>query len=247
MRQTRNHFSDGRYLVIEIFTGLILGLLSATLSESFGHRIFGHPNAHQLKLYFKYPRFFAPFLRAYYHHFVIHHENTFQQDVLTQFRNENEKHALDRWIAKEFPTDFANLIWREKYNLTLKGLQGILPFAIPFLTGPLFIALIFGRVSFAASLTVAFLPVLMSKYIHPFIHQPELLSLAPRPVQLIAKTRYMKWIFRNHYLHHLHVESNYNLLLGGDRILRVHREPTHREAEELARLWRKFEGAWQNT
>jgi len=224
----------------EIILGLLLGFLSATISESIGHKIFGHPGPFQLKIYFKYPNFFAPFLRAYFHHYVIHHKKTYKTDIVTQFESPIHKAEVDTWIAREFPTEFANLIWEEQYNLTLKGVSGILPFAIPFFTGPIVIAILFGKIAFFTSLITGLVPVLMSKYIHPFIHQPERMSEAPFVVQLIAKTKYMQWIFKNHYMHHKYLDTNFNLLLGGDYLVGAHRQATIEEKNNIQKLWLKF-------
>ncbi len=225
----------------DIFLGLILGLLSATIFESVGHRVFGHPSSGQLRLYFSYPRFFAPFLRAYYHHFVVHHELTYQTDILTQFRSQQEKERIDSWIAQKFPIDFACLIWKEQYNLTLKGLQGTLPFALPFLTGPLLISYFFGPTVGLASLLTAFVPVFMSKYLHPLVHKPELWAQAPTFFKKISRTRYMRWVFENHLLHHKHLNCNFNLLLGGDYLVGAHRFPSGKEKVEIQKLWERFQ------
>ncbi|MES3037719.1 MAG: hypothetical protein V4736_07420 [Bdellovibrionota bacterium] len=226
--------------MISVILGLALGLLSATCIESFGHRIFGHPSRLQLKLYFKYPKFFAPFLRAYYQHLVIHHGKTYQVDILTQFKDAEEKNQVDTWIAQQFPENFANLIWKERYNLTLEGVEGTLPFAIPFTTGPIIIAYFFGPTAFVASLLTAYIPVLMSKFIHPLIHHPEDIETSHPIVRAISRTKYMQKIFQNHFLHHKRMDTNFNLLLGGDYILGVHETPTEDESVELENLLYKF-------
>lgn len=232
--------------MIEVLIGILLGLLSGTVTESVGHKFFGHPSAWQLKLYFKYPRLFAPVLRAYYHHGVIHHEKTYQKDILTQFESADEKQKIDTWIESKFDRDFAELIWAERYNLTLKGVQGTLPFALPFTFGPLLIGALFGPVAFLASLIPAYLPVALSKFLHPLVHAPEDLIDSPAVLRALAKTPYMKAMLKNHYLHHLHPEANFNLMLGGDYIVGVHRKASQAEEADFASIWTRYESSWDS-
>lgn len=225
-------------------SGLLLGLLSATLSESMGHRVFGHPAAWQLKLYFRFPRLFAPFLRCYYQHGVIHHEKSFLKDTLVQFESKEHKQEVDSWIQKSFSRDFAELIWAERYNLTLVGVKGTLPFALPFLFGPLVILFTLGPIAFLASLFSAFIPVLLSKFVHPLIHTPKDLNQSSDFLRWIARSPYMRWASQNHFLHHRHPAKNFNLLPGGDYLLGHHQKPTALESAEFSRIWQRFEAAW---
>lgn len=232
--------------MITISLGLILGLLSGTITESFGHKFFGHPSAWQLKLYFKCPKLFYPMLKAYYHHSVIHHEHTFKENILQQFKNEEDKQKVDAWIRNTFSKSFSALIFSEQYNLTLKGISGILPFALPFTFGPILIFFSFGKVAFFASLVTAYTPVLMSKYIHPLVHVPLGLVDTPWIAKKISRTTYMKKILQNHFLHHKYLDTNFNLLLGGDKILGLYRQPTDDEKIELEDVWKQFKGIQNN-
>jgi hypothetical protein len=224
-----------------LFLGLLFGFLSATVTESLGHRFTGHPGPRQRRLYLKYPRLFHIFLKPYYQHLVIHHHRTFKGNFFDQFRDELEKKELDTWISRKFSKQFSELIWVERYNLTLKGISGTLPFAIPFTAGPLLIGMVFGWTAFFASLLTAFIPVWMSKFIHPLVHLPEETHLAHPLIQWLMKTSYMKMVFKNHYLHHQQLETNFNLLLGGDYIVGHHRAPTIEEAVALESLLPEFE------
>lgn len=225
----------------EIILGTLLGLLSATVTESFGHRFFGHPSRWQLKLYFKYPHLFYPVLKAYYQHLVIHHHKTYQLDLFTQFRDAEEKREIDSWIRSKFSRKFANLIWLERYNLTLKGVDGTLPFVLPFFVGPILIGLVLGPVAFGASAVMAFVPMLFSKYLHPLVHHPEEISSASLIVQRVARTKYMRRVVQNHFLHHKYSDTNFNLLLGGDYLLGVRQRMSKEDHLEFEALMEKFD------
>ncbi|MGZ3661145.1 MAG: YiiX/YebB-like N1pC/P60 family cysteine hydrolase [Bdellovibrionota bacterium] len=224
-----------------ILAGLALGLLFGTIFESVGHKFFGHPSRWQLQIYFRYPRVFDPFLRAHYHHFVIHHEKTYQTHMFRQFDSEEHKAEVDSWIARTFPADFAELVWRERYNLTLVGVRGTLPFALPFCTGTLLIWALLGPVAAVASLFTAFTPVLMSKFIHPAVHDPRDFAKAGPVARRIIASRYMRRIIANHFLHHRHLDTNFNLLLGGDHLVGLYKHPSPGEKTELAALFGEFD------
>ncbi len=228
-----------------VLLGIALGLLSATLTESLGHKLTGHPGPRQRRLYFRYPELFRPFLQPIFQHLVIHHHKTFQgtqaEAFFQQFPDPQRQLSVDAWIAERFPADFASLIWREKYNLTLRGLSGILPFALPFCAGPLLIALLLGRYAFLGSLLTAFIPVWLSKYIHPLVHLPEQTAQAHPFTRWLMKTNYMRRVLRNHFLHHQEPETNFNLLLGGDYLVGLHRKATAEEEKALIELTREFD------
>jgi hypothetical protein len=228
-------------LAAGILLGIFLGLLSATVTESLGHKFTGHPGPALRRLYLRHPRLFFPFLRPLYQHLVIHHHKTFTGRFFDQFDSARHKLEVDAWIAMKFPSDFSALIWREKYNLTLRGVTGVLPFAIPFCVGPLLIFLTLGPVAFWGSLMTAFIPVWLSKYVHPLIHLPEDVARAHPFVRWLMRTGYMRRVFRNHYLHHQHLGTNFNLLLGGDYLVFLHRRATAKEEEELELLLLEFD------
>ncbi len=221
--------------------GAALGLLFATIFESVGHKFFGHPSAWQLRIYFRFPRLFDPFLRCYYHHYVIHHEMTYQRSLLEQFESADDKIRVDTWIRDSFPEDFSSLVFRERYNLTLLGVQGILPFALPFTAGPALVGALFGWKAALGALFTSFTPVLMSKFIHPLVHDPRGEAKAGPIRRFISRSRYMRRVVANHFMHHRHMETNFNLLLGGDHLVGLYRKPSAAEEAEINELLAKFD------
>lgn len=223
-----------------VILGFFLGILSATLSESFFHKFFGHPNKSRVNFYFKYPKFFAVCLKPYFHHWVIHHEKTYQTHMFKQFDSKKHKEETDEWIRHNMDKKFAELIFEERYNLTLKGLIGTIPFAVPFCIGPALIYNFLGWQAFIGCLFTAYLPVLFSKVIHPLVHNPQETKNHNKFIQWFMRTKYAERILLNHYLHHNEGDTNFNLQLGGDYLLKLHRRPTDFEEQEYQQLLQDF-------
>jgi hypothetical protein len=221
-------------IALQILLGLLVGYLLATLAESFLHHHVAHAGARVRKFWLRHPRFFAPFLRSYYSHHVIHHARTYRGDYVTQFRSKEEQEALDRAM----PPHWLERIKREEYGLTLKG-WGILLFVGPVLpVVPLLYWLAGPWTTGAAVVPLLFVYPLMSKWIHPLLHlaHDDALGRATPLQAWLLRTRYMKAVLRGHYLHHRYITCNYNLLLGGDFLRGVHRRSSPRDLEEMARL-----------
>ncbi len=223
-----------------VLIGVMLGYLSATISESYFHMFFGHPYEAMRKLYFKNTRFFKACLKPYYQHYVIHHHKTFLNHFFNQFDNKKQKKKVDKWIDHNFDKDFKNLIWIERYNLTLKGLSGTLPFAGPFCIGPIIIYNFLGLEAFLGCLITAYIPVWMSKYIHPLLHAPEETYKHSTFIQWFMKTKYMEKVLLNHFLHHHDGSKNFNLLLGGDQLIGLYRRGSDEELTEYKELLKEF-------
>ena len=223
-----------------MFLGMILGLISATISESFFHMFFGHPFEIVKKLYFKNTSIFSACLKPYYQHFVIHHKKTYLKHFFSQFDSKEHKERVDNWIVKNFDEEFKNLIWIERYNLTLKGFIGTLPFAGPFCIGPALICYFLGIEAFLGCLVTSYIPVWMSKYIHPLIHAPEETHKHGTFVRWFMKTRYAERVLLNHFLHHNNGNKNFNLFLGGDYLIGLHRSGSPDELVEYGDLLKEF-------
>ncbi|MCF8059658.1 MAG: hypothetical protein K9K67_10200 [Bacteriovoracaceae bacterium] len=223
-----------------VLLGIILGLFSATISESFFHKFFGHPFESVKRLYFKNTTLFSACLKPYYQHFVIHHKLTYLKHFFSQFDSKEHKERVDNWIDHNFDEEFRNLIWIERYNLTLKGFIGTLPFAGPFCIGPILIYYFLGVEAFLGSLLTGYIPVWMSKYIHPLIHAPEETQNHGPFIRWFMTTKYAEKILLNHFLHHNDGNKNFNLFLGGDQLIGLHRVGTREELEEYDALLIEF-------
>jgi|GEM_PF-1159467 len=223
-----------------VLIGMILGVFSATVSESFFHMFFGHPFEKVKSFYFKNTSLFAACLKPYYQHFVIHHKKTYLNHFFNQFDSVEHKQRVDSWIERNFDEEFKNLIWIERYNLTLKGFIGTLPFAGPFCIGPALVYYFLGVEAFLGCLLTGYIPVWMSKYVHPLIHAPEETHKHGPFIRWFMKTRYAEEILLNHFLHHNDGNKNFNLFLGGDYLIGLHRSASPEELKEYNSLLKEF-------
>ncbi|WP_165246325.1 hypothetical protein [Paludisphaera soli] len=218
---------------VQIAVGLASSYLAATLSESFLHRTVGHAGPRLRRAWARRPRLCGHLLRAHYRHAVVHHGLTFARDHVTQFLDDEDKARVDAIIEPRGDP----LIQRERYGLSV-GLRGFLTYNGA--VWPLIPALALGVGPWAAlaALPIPLAAPLLSMFIHPYLHLPhrEALRRAPRPLAFLLDTAYFRSVARHHYLHHAYPRSNFNLLLGGDRLLGTHRRPTAKDLDAMAAL-----------
>jgi hypothetical protein len=218
---------------VQLFAGLLWGYLLASLSESFYHRHILHAGSRARKFWKRYPRLTTPLMRAYYSHHVIHHARTYRTDFVTQFSSKEEQERLDRSMPPEY-------VWRvkdERYGLLMKGWRVIF-FLVPVLPLLPLTYLLFGSwVTLGAMPMLLAVYPLMSGWIHPMlhIHHDEMPHKTSRWETWLLKSKYLRRVVRHHYLHHRYINCNYNLLLGGDRLLGVHRDPTEKDLEDMSK------------
>ena len=210
--------------VLQLLGGVALGYVIVTLAESFIHNTVQHGRGRRRAFWERHPRLCAPFRMAHYSHHLIHHCRTFRENHVTQFRSQEEKERLDAtlqgWSRGE-------LIKREGYGTTLAGI-GILQFLLPVMPVAALLYLFFGGYVFAGAMIPFTVYPMMSKSLHPYLHMryADALREAPRVLRWFLRTRYCRFIYRHHYLHHRYVVCNYNLIFGGDWLLGVHRRPS---------------------
>ncbi|AMV40344.1 hypothetical protein [Planctomyces sp. SH-PL62] len=208
---------------VQIAVGLGASYLAATLAESIQHRVVGHAGARRRRFWARHPRLCGFLLRAHYRHAVVHHGLTFARDHVTQFLDEADKARVDAVIGRRGDP----LIERERYGLTV-GVRAFLTFGAavwPLVPG-LYWAI--GPCAALAALPAPLAAPLLSMFVHPYLHLPhrEALRRAPRPVACLLRTSYFRAVARHHYLHHVYPRFNFNLLMGGDWLLRTHRRPS---------------------
>jgi hypothetical protein len=58
----------------------------------------------------------------------------------------------------------------------------------------------------------------------------------PTLLGLLMDSRYIRAVRRHHYLHHKYLDCNFNLLLGGDWLLGVHRSPTPANLDAMSEI-----------
>ena len=78
----------------------------------------------------------------------------------------------------------------------------------------------------------------LAQFIHPYLHMSvvEVEAIAPPFIRWFSRTRYFRFLAIHHWIHHRYEHCNYNLLLGGDWLLGVVREPSDEDLSEIAKL-----------
>lgn len=241
-----NNLDEARYILslgmmqfllvsAQLLFGAMVGYLAATLSESAFHRLVGHASPSQLRRWRKLPRFFAPFILSHFRHGIIHHRHTFRANFVTQFTSRQEKDNVTAFAHsrgdQEVDADDCN------FGLTI-GWLGFLYFnlmTLPFL--PL-VALHFGLVCALAYAAMLGITPSLSRWIHPLLHQdlPTTRAGTPTVLGLLMNSSYFRAVRRHHYLHHKYLDCNFNLLLGGDWLLGVHRSPSPTDLDAMSEI-----------
>lgn len=216
--------------ILKMLGGMLLGYLIVSVAESFLHNNVQHGRTRVRQFWKKHALLMEPFLKAYFSHHIIHHCRTFRKNHVTQFRSQEEKALLDA----ELTGFHGALIQRERYGVSLSDV-GILMFMLPVIGFlPLTYWLLGGWALGGALIPFTLYP-LSSKYLHPYLHMryDEALRTAPPLLRWFLRTRYCRFIYRHHYLHHRYVRCNYNLIFGGDFLLGVYRRAAPKDLEDI--------------
>jgi hypothetical protein len=206
--------------ILQISIGLATGYVIASMAESFQHHWFGHSPRWMQRIWKRYPRLLSWLRKLWWGHMAIHHftasgkwfcsPQTKQAAVLSRMTPEERSVAIGT-----------------QFGLTIMLNSFIWFMWLPMTTLPLLWVTIGGLGTIAALVPMA-LPPLLSKLVHRHIHCSYSVAIreSSLAVRWLLKTRYGRAMIRHHWLHHRYPGTNFNLLLGGDWILRVARRPT---------------------
>ncbi len=218
----------------QIIAGVVVGYLVVSICESYFHRTMGHTSARFWKLCRSSGMLGGFVLRAWYSHCAIHHFGTYRENHVTQFSSAEEEARLRRQLT----ADGKGHIPGQSYGLRVGGSGEFLRYVAPTLP---FMALVCwlggGWFSLGTVVPLIVMP-LMSEFIHPLLHltYDEAREAAPPLLKPLVATRYFRYVACHHWLHHRHMDVNFNLMLGGDYILGRHRAPTRAELAEMAAI-----------
>lgn len=218
-------------LGLQVCAGLALGYLIGTFLESFYHDRIQH-GARDSAAH----RRVRALGRARASHETVHHRLTFRRDHVTQFATPDERARVDAYLEAEWP-DMAGAVRAEGYGLGL-GAWGLAQFALALCPPVLLLWPLLGRAAaLAAAAPVCLVPLLSSR-VHRYLHMSERAALeqAPWPVGLLLRSWYGRRVWRHHWMHHRHLRCNYNLLLGGDWLRGVHRDPAPADLLRMAAI-----------
>ncbi len=207
--------------IVNVIAGLVLGYVIGSVIESWLHEHVSDAPARYLVVWRRYPRVLqSVFLNARFGHHVIHHHQTYRKNHITQFESLEERARLADIVLRR--GRYGRTIVAGDFGNHLRA-EGALLYALPLVSaGVLFSLFLPLTVALPAFLTLV-LPPLFSYAIHPVLHVPfaEAQRSAPPLMACLLRTRYMRALYRNHFLHHHYGgTSNYNLVLGGDVLRR---------------------------
>lgn len=236
MRPERMELADSGEMIEadRIIAGVLAGYLVVSLCESYFHRTMGHTSPRVRRLCRACGVLGGFVLRAWYSHCVVHHFATFRENHVTQFSSAEEERRLRRKLAAEGKGH----ILAQGYGLRVGDPGEFLRYVAPTLP---FVALVcwLGGGWFSLGAVVPFIVMpLMSQLIHPLLHlsYDEARKAAPALLKPLVATGCFRYLARYHWLHHRHLDVNFNLMPGGDYLLGRHRAPTRAELAEMAAI-----------
>ena len=194
---------------------LLFAYIAASLWESTFHHHVLHARR-RTKLTWRTWGTFGSLLRlAHFFHQTIHHRRTFRHSLLVQFDSPAQRQALDSLLKGSIGRR-ARL---DRYGLTVTGALEFVAFTgLPLLVNSLVAITIepwllpFGTLASA-------LPLLLSRYVHPLLHQPAPPASAAGLIHALRRTSVFQFLQGYHLLHHVRRTTNFNLLLGVDWFL----------------------------
>ncbi|AUX32159.1 MULTISPECIES: hypothetical protein [Sorangium] len=215
--------------------GAAMGYVTATLVESFAHHHISDARPRRVRWWTQHPRLFKYLIRTHYSHHSVHHLRTFRKDHVTQFRNDDERRALDAELAERGA--HGQIVLRSNYAVKLHG-TGALVFVSPLIPFLPVVYLLLGPWGLVGSVLPMLCPPLFSNYLHPYLHMPHEVAVtkAPPLISWLLRTRYGRAVARNHFMHHRYMNCNFNLMLGGDILRGVSRRPSHKDIAEMQRI-----------
>ena len=222
-------------IFLQLSLGLITGYMISSIMEALLHKNIAHAKKTIRQFWAKVRYLGEPFLNSYFGHHIIHHGRTFKKNFFTQFRSSEDQIRVNQKL--ETKGHLGELIKKEKYGLSLYG-SGLLKFSIPLMPFAILIFIHGGPWMFLGSLPTLMAYSMMSMFIHPYIHVPyqKVIEEAPFIISQFFKTKYMRIVVQNHFMHHLYPDNNFNLILGGDYILGYYRKPSAEDLEKMREL-----------
>lgn len=223
-------------LVLNGVIGFVLGYFLSSYIESLLHEYISDAPTKSVQLWRRYPILCRVMLKTYFSHHVVHHHQTFRSDHVTQFvSSEDHARVHNALLARGrhgriiIAGDYANRLHAE----------GGLVFALPGLIAAACLGL-FLPASMAIGAAVALmLPPAFSYWVHPYLHRSfeDGQATASAPIAFFLRTRYGRYVYRNHFLHHRYDgTSNYNLVLGADFLRKRVRRASPQDIEEMSRI-----------
>ena len=223
-------------VVFYLLTGLAVGYFIGSFIESILHEYVSDAPAPWVRAWRRHPRLFRVPLNTYFSHHVIHHHQTFRRNHITQFDSPDQRARVDHVLLARgrhgriiMGGDYANRIHAE----------GGFVFALPALLSASILSLFLPAAMAIGSGLALMLPPALSYWVHPYLHRSfaDGQKNAPAFIAFLLRTKYMKAVYRNHFMHHRYDgTSNYNLVLGADILRKRVRVPSSDDIRAMAEI-----------
>jgi len=221
--------------VLHFATGLAIGYIIGSFIESILHEYVSDAPAAWVRAWRRYPRLLRVPLNTYFSHHIIHHQ-TFRRNHITQFDSPEQRVRVDRVLRAR--GRHGRIILGGDYATRLHA-EGGFVFALPGLLSALLLSFFLPLGMAIGSGLALMLPPLLSYWVHPYLHCSFVdgQEHAPAFIAFLLRTRYMKAVYRNHFMHHRYDgTSNYNLVLGADILRNRVRAPSHDDLRAMAQV-----------
>lgn len=199
-----------------------LSYMAASGWESLAHWKILHASSRSRMSWRRWGEFGDLLRLAYFYHHVIHHQRTFVNSYFVQFDSHLQQQKLDRLLK----SGIRSRLKLNGYGTRITGFLELFTFAaVPMLINSALFAMLAPR-GMAFGVMIALLPLLLSRYVHPFLHVEanELLARHQGLSHMFFKSRFFRYLQKYHFLHHQNVMANFNLLLGADFLFRVYKD-----------------------
>lgn len=218
----------------QILSGLVLGYLVLSISESASHNHFLHGSRKLRQAWLKLGKVGAYIHNSWYSHHVVHHYRTFRQDHVTQFTSTDEEQGLRSKLTQMGKRQIA----LNSYGLRVGVAKEWLKYMYPHLPHYSLLCWFGGGWFTVGALGPLFFYGWLAHYVHPYLHlsYDQALKTCSPLMRPFLQSAYFKFLAQHHYLHHRYVDSNFNLLLGGDFFWRRQRFASDIDRQDMQRL-----------
>lgn len=218
----------------QILIGLVLGYGVLCISESASHNHLLHANRKLRKTWLKLGKLGAYIHNSWYSHHVVHHYRTFKQDHVTQFTSTPEEQDLRHNLAEMGKRQIS----LNSYGLRVGAPKEWFKYMYPHLPHYSLLCWLGGGWFTLGALGPLFFYGWLAHYVHPYLHlsYDQALKTCSPLMRPFLHSAYFKFLAQHHYLHHRYVDTNFNLLLGGDFFWRRQRFASEADRQDMLKL-----------
>lgn len=195
---------------------LLLAYAITSLWEHGFHRSVLHARRRARRAWRRWPHIGALLRLGWFHHHVIHHRRTFLHSPFVQFDTPAQQAALDARVKGPVGARMR----ADRYGASVSGAcQTLTVVTVPLLLNLLLAWRLHPALWWAGAL-VAALPLVISKYVHPLLHDLPATSRWGAPLAAaFRRTPVFRFLRRYHLVHHARATVHYNLLPGADWLM----------------------------